>query len=85
MGILNVVIPPDILPDNESSEGSGVAKEGGTIRLRCKAVGVPDPTVSWKRQDGRNIVLRHEGGREKGEFIKSICVAFYGVNLYLNI
>ncbi|XP_066158689.1 lachesin-like [Euwallacea fornicatus] len=65
MGILNVVIPPDILPDNESSEGSGMAIEGGTIRLRCKAVGVPDPTVSWKRQDGRNIILRHEGGREK--------------------
>ncbi|CAG9759272.1 unnamed protein product [Ceutorhynchus assimilis] len=65
MGILNVVIPPDILPDNESAEGSGMAIEGGTIRLKCKAVGVPDPTVSWKRQDGRNIILRHEGGREK--------------------
>lgn len=67
MGILNVVISPDILPDNESAEGSGMAIEGGIIRLKCKAVGVPDPTVSWKRQDGRNIVLRHEGGREKGK------------------
>ncbi|KAH1022915.1 hypothetical protein HUJ04_012228 [Dendroctonus ponderosae] len=65
LGVLNVVIPPDILPDNESAEGSGISIEGGIIRLKCKAVGVPDPTVSWRREDGKNIVLRHEGGREK--------------------
>ncbi|XP_060537057.1 lachesin-like [Cylas formicarius] len=64
MGILEVVIPPDILPDNESSESSGVV-EGGTIRLRCRATGVPLPTVNWKREDGKNIIIRHELGREK--------------------
>nr|XP_022901273.1 lachesin-like [Onthophagus taurus] len=65
MGNLEVFIPPDILNDNESSEGGGVAVEGGTVRLRCHAVGVPDPTVSWRREDSRNIVLRQEGGRDK--------------------
>lgn len=65
MGNLEVVIPPDILNDNESSESGGVAVEGGTIRLRCHAVGIPDPTVSWRREDSRNLVLRQEGGRDK--------------------
>lgn len=63
-GTLEVVVPPDILNDNETSIG-GVAVEGGTVNLRCHATGAPKPEVRWKREDSRNIVLRHEGGREK--------------------
>jgi hypothetical protein len=63
MGYLDVKIPPDILND-ESSDG-GVAPENGSVRLRCKATGIPEPTVMWRREDSRNIVLRHDGGREK--------------------
>lgn len=65
MGTLEVVIPPDILNDNESTEGGGVAVEGGIVRLRCHGTGVPEPTVLWRREDSRSLVLRHEGGREK--------------------
>ncbi|CAH1153414.1 unnamed protein product [Phaedon cochleariae] len=65
MGNLEVVIPPDILEDNESSDGAGMAVEGGTVRLRCKATGIPDPTVLWRREDGNNMILRPEVGREK--------------------
>ncbi|KAJ1521297.1 hypothetical protein ONE63_002975 [Megalurothrips usitatus] len=64
MGSLSVVVPPDIL-SNDTSETSGVAREGGSVMLRCTAVGVPEPTVSWRREDSANIVFRHEGGREK--------------------
>lgn len=59
MGYLEVVISPDIL-DDEESFGGGVAVENGSVRLRCRATGIPDPTVLWRREDSRNIVLRHE-------------------------
>lgn len=60
MGTLEVNIPPDILNDNDSTEG-GVAVEGGTVRLKCHATGFPVPTVEWKREDGRHIMIRREG------------------------
>ncbi|KAH0956730.1 hypothetical protein HN011_008282 [Eciton burchellii] len=59
MGYMQVVIPPDIM-DDESADGM-VTHEGGNIRLRCVATGSPKPTVTWKREDGRNIVLREDG------------------------
>ncbi|XP_045496300.1 lachesin-like isoform X2 [Colias croceus] len=62
MGHLSVVIPPDIA-DSDGSEAS--APEGGSIELRCTANGVPEPTISWKRQGGRNIVFRDENGNEE--------------------
>ena len=65
MGYMNVVIPPDIM-DDESSNGLE-AHEGGNIRLKCIATGTPEPTVIWKREDGRNIVLR-ENGQKKSKF-----------------
>jgi hypothetical protein len=63
LGHLEVVIPPDIL--SEGSSDDGTALEGGSVRLRCKATGLPDPSVVWRREDSRNIILRHETGREK--------------------
>lgn len=68
MGTLEVVIPPDILNDNESSDG-GVAVEGGTVTLQCHATGVPAPEVRWKREDSRNIVLRHDGREKQGKHV----------------
>lgn len=79
MGNLAVVIPPDILNDNESTEGSGVAIEGGTITLRCYATGVPNPTVLWRREDSRSIVLRHDAGREKQGNVDNM------INIELNL
>lgn len=63
MGNLEVLIPPDILND-ESSDGY-VALEGGSVKLRCRATGIPTPRVTWRREDSSNIVLRQEGVREK--------------------
>jgi hypothetical protein len=63
MGTLDVKVPPDIL--NDESPDAGIAPENGSVRLRCKGTGIPEPNVTWKREDNRNIMLRHDGEREK--------------------
>lgn len=63
---MEVVIPPDIM-DDESADGM-VTHEGGNIRLRCVATGSPKPTVIWKREDGRNIILREDGQKQRKIF-----------------
>ncbi|XP_055589719.1 protein amalgam-like [Uranotaenia lowii] len=66
-GNLEVVVPPDILNSNDPNSASleeGVANEGGNIQLLCQAVGVPLPNVQWRREGGKDIVLRSDG-REK--------------------
>lgn len=52
-GTLNVVVPPDILDDESSSDT--LAKEGMHIMLNCRARGNPAPTISWVRVDGKPI------------------------------
>ncbi|XP_051154279.1 lachesin [Leptopilina boulardi] len=68
MGYVNVVIPPDIM-DDRSSDGL-VAREGGNIRLKCVATGTPEPTVTWKREDGRSISIRENGSKKVTAFSK---------------
>ncbi|XP_017893335.1 lachesin [Ceratina calcarata] len=61
-GYMEVMIPPDII-DDESSQGM-VTNEGGNVKLKCVATGTPKPTVTWKREDGRNIILREDGQKQ---------------------
>ncbi|KAI5745683.1 hypothetical protein M8J76_013413 [Diaphorina citri] len=56
MGYLDVVVPPDIL--NEESSSDIMAPEGGTIKLVCKAKGYPRPHITWKREDGQEIIIK---------------------------
>lgn len=64
MGHLSVVIPPDIA-DEDGSEAS--APEGGSVELRCTATGVPEPIISWRRTEGRNIVFREDNEKDKSK------------------
>ncbi|XP_043063813.1 lachesin [Drosophila ficusphila] len=59
-GYLDVVVPPDILNDPEHNLEEGVSTEGGSISLLCSATGVPKPKVQWRRDAGKDIILRSE-------------------------
>nr|KAF7435883.1 hypothetical protein H0235_004074 [Vespula pensylvanica] len=60
-GYMKVVIPPDIM-DLDDSADLLTTKESNDLRLRCRATGTPKPTVTWRREDGREITLRSELG-----------------------
>ncbi|CAH1391120.1 unnamed protein product [Nezara viridula] len=53
---LEVVIPPDII--YEDTSGDMMVPEGSSAKLICKARGFPPPKVTWRREDGGEIILR---------------------------
>ncbi|KAL2745656.1 lachesin-like isoform X1 [Vespula maculifrons] len=59
-GMLTVVVPPDfVLEDTSSDVNIG---EGGQVKLTCRARGIPRPRVSWRREDGKGIIIREPAG-----------------------
>ncbi|XP_043066371.1 lachesin [Drosophila bipectinata] len=66
-GYLDVVVPPDILNHPTQNLEEGVSTEGGSIALECSATGVPEPKVQWRREAGKDIILRADS-REKQAF-----------------
>ncbi|EDW27201.1 GL21154 [Drosophila persimilis] len=69
-GYLDVVVPPDILNHPDHNLEEGVSTEGGSIVLVCSATGVPEPKVQWRRETGKDIILRAES-RDK-QALKSV-------------
>ncbi|XP_035918462.1 opioid-binding protein/cell adhesion molecule homolog isoform X1 [Anopheles stephensi] len=60
MGYLNVVVPPDIL-DYPTSQDM-VVLEGTNVTLTCAATGVPEPTVTWKREGEKSVTSVENSG-----------------------
>ncbi|XP_070069359.1 protein amalgam [Drosophila takahashii] len=65
-GYLDVVVPPDILNDQGHNPEEGVSTEGGSILLVCNATGIPKPKVQWRREAGKEIILRTESRDKPG-------------------
>uniref|UniRef100_A0ABD2WIV2 Ig-like domain-containing protein n=1 Tax=Trichogramma kaykai TaxID=54128 RepID=A0ABD2WIV2_9HYME len=55
IGYLDVVVPPDIIDYQTSTDM--VVREGTNVTLRCAATGSPAPNIQWRREDGRPISL----------------------------
>nr|XP_050865511.1 lachesin-like [Vespula vulgaris]XP_050865512.1 lachesin-like [Vespula vulgaris]XP_050865513.1 lachesin-like [Vespula vulgaris]XP_050865514.1 lachesin-like [Vespula vulgaris]XP_050865515.1 lachesin-like [Vespula vulgaris]XP_050865517.1 lachesin-like [Vespula vulgaris]XP_050865518.1 lachesin-like [Vespula vulgaris]XP_050865519.1 lachesin-like [Vespula vulgaris]XP_050865520.1 lachesin-like [Vespula vulgaris]XP_050865521.1 lachesin-like [Vespula vulgaris]XP_050865522.1 lachesin-like [Vespu len=59
-GMLSVVVPPDFVSEDTSSDIN--IGEGGQVKLTCRARGIPRPRVSWRREDGKGIIIREPAG-----------------------
>lgn len=64
MGHLDVVVPPDFI--NEETSSDMMVPEGGTAKLTCRARGYPQPHVLWRREDNAEIVVKENGVKTKG-------------------
>lgn len=53
VGYLQVVVPPDILDYPTSTDM--VVREGSNVTLRCAANGTPEPSITWRRENGDAI------------------------------
>lgn len=65
---LEVVIPPDII--YEETSGDMMVPEGSSAKLICKARGFPKPKITWRREDGRDIIARGgPQGKTKSKYL----------------
>ncbi|XP_066587576.1 lachesin-like [Prorops nasuta] len=84
VGLLKIVVPPDFIPEDTS--GDIMVTEGGQVKLTCRARGIPQPRVSWRREDGRNITIRESSaGNAQNQKPHVISVAeYYGEDLKMS-
>ncbi|XP_037936284.1 roundabout homolog 3 [Teleopsis dalmanni] len=89
IGFLDVVIPPDFVAEETSSDV--VVPEGSSVKLTCRARGYPDPIVTWRREDGNEIVLKDSTGTKtlvssyRGEVLKLTKISRNEMGSYLCI
>ncbi|XP_055533084.1 lachesin isoform X1 [Wyeomyia smithii] len=64
LGYLDVVIPPDFIAEDTSSDV--IVPEGSSVKLTCRAKGYPEPVVTWRREDSAEIILKDAAGTKQG-------------------
>nr|XP_040572548.1 lachesin-like [Lepeophtheirus salmonis] len=74
LGCINVLVPPDILFEETSSDITVTENQNTT--LNCRATGTPEPTIMWRREDGESFTIRD--GRMKKRLDR-----FFGERLLL--
>ncbi|KAM8720423.1 hypothetical protein ACLKA7_006468 [Drosophila subpalustris] len=89
IGFLDVVIPPDFISEDTSSDV--IVPEGSSVRLTCRARGYPEPIVTWRREDGSEIILKDNQGTKtlvssfRGEVLKLTKISRNEMGSYLCI
>ena len=73
-------MPPEII-DSDSSPSTVNIRENYNASLSCKATGIPEPEIIWKREDGRKIVLK----RKKKEGKRGKNLLYPDINFICNI
>lgn len=59
------MVPPDILDYPTSSDM--VVREGSNVTLKCAANGVPQPSITWRRENLESIPV---GNGLEGKILK---------------
>ncbi|XP_039431683.1 lachesin [Culex pipiens pallens] len=89
LGYLDVVIPPDFITEDTSSDV--IVPEGSSVKLTCRAKGYPEPVVTWRREDTTEIVLKDAAGTKqlvnsyRGEVLKLTKISRSEMGSYLCI
>lgn len=60
--IYDFSVPPSIVDPDTSSDTS--VDERQKLSLRCRASGYPPPTVTWRREDSKDLNLGLYGGKK---------------------
>jgi len=58
----NLLVPPSIVDVDTSSDTS--VDERQKLSLRCRASGYPPPTITWRREDTKDLNLGLYGGKK---------------------
>nr|XP_054921394.1 lachesin-like [Dermacentor andersoni] len=73
VGYLDVLVPPDIVVEESSSDV--VVREGSNVTLTCKARGYPRPAITWRREDNEPIPL---GSWKNGKKTQTLVQTYEG-------
>ncbi|XP_054161095.1 lachesin-like [Oppia nitens] len=89
IGYVDVLIPPSIVDSDTSSDTA--VDERQRLSLRCRANGYPQPTITWRREDNKDINLGLYGGKKysatkvEGEYLNISQVTRDDMGAYLCI
>ena len=62
---------PEII-ENMPFNGRATVKEGSSVQLSCAAIGNPQPTIKWKRGDGKRMKFRGRNGNVQHSKLLSV-------------